>query len=293
MQEIKKILAEKADEVNNILDQIMDIENVVSDTLLEAMKYTLFSGGKRIRPVLTILIAEMLAGNTKAAARAGAAIELIHTYSLIHDDLPAMDDDDYRRGELTNHKVYGPGIAVLAGDGLLTYSFTVLSKLDLPPQNVLEIIGIVSEGVGINGMVGGQVLDLEGENKELRLEELKQIHNNKTGALFKSSILAGAYCSQTSETEIDALIAYAQCLGLIFQITDDILDVTGDKEKLGKNVGSDQAENKSTYTSLLGLEEARKEAQKLVTKAQDALTIFDERAAVLKQIPVFLINRQY
>ncbi len=293
MPGIEKILTAKAEKINQTLTQIMNINNMVSNTLFKAMKYSLFSGGKRIRPILTILVAEMVKGNLKVARKVGAVIELIHTYSLIHDDLPSMDNDDYRRGKLSNHKVYGPGIAILAGDGLLTYAFNILSRLDLPSKKLIKIIEVISNGAGVNGMVGGQVLDLEAERKKLNLEELKKIHSNKTGALFKSSILAGAYCGQVLESEIEALIDYARYLGLTFQITDDILDVTGDKEKLGKETGSDEVGNKTTYISLLGLEQARVEAQKMAVEARKSLDIFGERAAVLKQIPDYILERQY
>lgn len=220
MEEIKRLLTEYAAETNRILDEIMDIEeDSISVTLLSAMKYTLFSGGKRIRPILTRMVAEMVDGRVDCALRVGAAIELIHTYSLIHDDLPSMDNDDYRRGKLTNHKVFGPGIAILAGDALLTYAFNILSKLTLPPARVIKIIELVSEGAGYQGMVGGQVLDLEAEGKETGLERLKQIHQAKTGALFRSSILAGAYCGNPSPEEINALKDFSHYLGLTFRAT--------------------------------------------------------------------------
>ena len=294
MAEIKKILQKKAELVEDTLKELMnDKDHVISETLQESMEYTVFSGGKRIRPILTIFVAEMMGGNIDVARKAGASIELIHTYSLIHDDLPSMDDDKYRRGKLTNHRVYGPGIAILAGDGLLTYSFDILSKLDLPSDSVIKIINIIARNAGVNGMVGGQVLDLEAENKELNLEELKTLHRAKTGGLFQASVLTGAYCSNPEEREIEALKEYADCLGLLFQITDDILDVTGDPEKLGKSAGKDEELNKCTYPSLLGLEEAKKEAERLADKAKKAVSIFNNKAVHLKDLIDFILVRQY
>ena len=294
MADIKKILQEKADIVEDTLYELMENDNTVtSKTLQEAMEYTLFSGGKRIRPVLTILVAEMMDGNIEAARKAGASIELIHTYSLIHDDLPSMDDDQYRRGKLTNHNVYGPGIAILAGDGLLTYSFDILSSIDLPSNNIIKIINIISRQAGARGMVGGQVLDLEAEEKQLSLEELKTLHRAKTGGLFQASVLAGSYCAEPKNKEINALKKYADCLGLIFQITDDILDVVGDPDKLGKSAGKDEELNKCTYPSLLGLEKAKKEAENLAEEAKKAISIFGDRAVILKELIDYVLVRQY
>ena len=293
MNEIKNLLKEKANIVDKTLEEIMEITDPDSRTLHEAMKYTLFSGGKRIRPILTMMVAEMISGNLKIAKKVGAAIELIHTYSLIHDDLPSMDDDDYRRGELTNHKVYGPGISILAGDALLTYSFQVLSKLDFSKEKLLKIIEIIADSAGINGMVGGQVLDLEAEESDINLEELRKIHEKKTGALIRCSILAGAYCGQPEPVEIEFLKDYAHYLGILFQIVDDILDVIGDADKMGKSVGQDQQLNKSTYPELLGLKGAQKEAEKMAKKADNSLNIFGEKAADLKLLTDFVLNRQY
>jgi geranylgeranyl diphosphate synthase type II len=294
LRDIKNKLQDKAEIVEKTLDELIDNEDIViSDTLQSAMEYTLFSGGKRIRPILTLLVAEMMNGNITAAKKVGASIELIHTYSLIHDDLPSMDDDKYRRGKLTNHKVYSPGIAILAGDSLLTEAFDILSEIDLPAKKLIKIINIITSGSGANGMVGGQVLDLEAENKQLTLEELKTIHRAKTGGLFQASVLAGAYCAEPEAKEISALKEYADCLGLIFQITDDILDVTGDLEKLGKSAGKDKKLNKCTYPSLLGLERAKQEAEALANKAKNEIAIFASKAAPLKDIIDYVLIRQY
>jgi len=293
LEDIKIILKEKAIEVNEKLRDIMNIkEKVISDTLLEAMNYTLFSGGKRIRPILTILTAELIGANVEEAKKAGIAIELIHTYSLIHDDLPAMDNDDFRRGKLSNHKIFGDGIAILTGDALLTYAFEILSELKLEPQKVLKIITLVSCDSGFNGMVGGQVLDLEGEGKNISFNELKKIHGAKTGALFRTSILLGVYCGNYTESEFLALSNYAKYLGLCFQIVDDILDLTGDAKKLGKKVGRDSELNKATYPAFMGLENARLEAQKVADKAKSYLQIFGDKAQTLKNLLDFIIARQ-
>ena len=292
VEEIKTILSKKAAEIDETLEEIMDIQGSVSETLVEAMQYTLFAGGKRVRPVLTLMVAEMIGGDQKIARKVGSAIELIHTYSLIHDDLPSMDDDKYRRGELTNHNVFGCGKAILAGDALLTYAFNLVSRLDFSSKNLIKIIEIISEGAGLQGMVGGQVLDLEGEEKNLDAEELKLVHNHKTGALFRSSILAGAYCGNPNQEEIEALTKFSYHLGLLFQIVDDILDVIGDKEKLGKRVGHDDVVNKSTYPKIMGLEKAEKEAQIQAEQACDALTIFKKDADDLKLLVDFVLNRQ-
>lgn len=294
MIEIKKLLKEYARDTNEVLEEIMDSAetNSISETLLNSMKYSLFSGGKRLRPILTTMVSEMAAGEKEVSMRAGAAIELIHTYSLIHDDLPSMDDDDYRRGRKTNHKVYGPGIAILAGDALLTYAFNIISHLELSPEKKVKIIEIVSQGAGYTGMVGGQVLDLEAENRELDLKSLQKIHLAKTGALFKASILTGAYCGNPTEMEIKALKIFSGELGLTFQIVDDILDVTGDQEKLGKSVGRDEALNKATYPRLLGLDGAKSAAGEAAERAKKSLDLFGKRADKLKALIDFILFRE-
>ena len=292
MLEIRELIQQKAEIINNTLKNISKENESVSETLQKAMNYTLFSGGKRIRPVLTLLVCEMISGNKKAACRAGAALEYIHSYSLIHDDLPVMDDDDLRRGKPANHRVFGPGIAVLAGDGLLTRAFGLLAQLDLASDKIVKIIRIVARAAGEQGMVGGQVLDLEAEDKDIDLDGLIKIHNNKTGALFRAAILTGACCGEVSEEEFSALDKFAENLGLLFQIVDDILDVTGNSEELGKEAGSDKERCKSTYVSILGLEGARKEAEKTAQKAVEALEIFGDEANELCRLVEFVLNRK-
>lgn len=289
---IKDILQHYANETNRVLNEIMAKEDFLAPTLLKSMEYTLFSGGKRLRPILTVMTAKLVDGDLKNAYIIGAALEMIHTYSLIHDDLPSMDNDDFRRGKPTNHKVYGAGIAILAGDGLLTLAFNILSKLELPAEKKSKIIELVSEGAGVNGMVGGQVFDLEAENREVTLQELKMIHKAKTGALFESAILAGAYTGNPSIEELSNLRVFAEQLGLSFQIVDDILDVIGDEEKLGKPIGSDQSLNKSTYPKLLGLDGAHKEALRVAEEAKASLDIFGEKSCNFKELMDFIVERK-
>ncbi len=293
MSEITKILKKYAAESDQVLEKIFEDKGIyLSETLISSMKYTLFSGGKRLRPILSRMSSEIVGGDIESAMLIGNAIEMIHTYSLIHDDLPSMDNDEYRRGKSTNHRVYGTGVAILAGDGLLTYAFNVLTKLNLPAEKIVKIIELISYSAGVQGMVGGQLLDLEAENKEIGLTEMVEIHRAKTGALFKCSILAGAYCGDPTNEEINALEKYAEKLGLTFQIVDDILDVIGDEEKLGKKTGSDQKLNKSTYPKLLGLDKTRQEAEKNTTEAKNVLSIFGEKAEILKNLMDFIVSRQ-
>ncbi|HOA41110.1 MAG: polyprenyl synthetase family protein [Halanaerobiales bacterium] len=294
MQDFEKKLQEYIRDVEKDLSLLFEDKDLyLSETLLDSIKYSLFSGGKRLRPVLSRAVAEMLDGDVASARMAGAAIEMIHTYSLIHDDLPSMDNDNYRRGKLTNHRVYGSAVAILAGDGLLTYAFNVLSRLPLAPEKTLKIIELISVSAGVQGMVGGQVLDLEAENKEIGLEEMKKIHRAKTGALFRAAILSGAYCSEIGREDLLALDRFAEKLGLTFQIVDDILDVVGDEEKLGKETGSDAKENKATYPVLLGLEEAKKEAEKTAREAREELKNFGEKASFLLELMDFIVVRQF
>ncbi|MDQ7095799.1 polyprenyl synthetase family protein [Desulfosporosinus sp. PR] len=264
------------------------------DILNESMAYSLVGGGKRIRPVLALASAEAVGGNPEKVLPAAAALELIHTYSLIHDDLPALDNDDYRRGRLSNHKVFGEANAILAGDGLLTYAFEFLTEPSLgQPGQQLRVIREVAVAAGKNGMVGGQVLDIAGEGKQLSLAEIEEIHKGKTGALLTVSARLGGILAGAAEQEIEALTRYAQALGLAFQIKDDILDVVGDSETLGKPVGSDLRQGKSTYVSLLGLEEATRQLHSQTEKAQAALKLLGEKSAFLSELAVYIEQRQH
>ena len=263
------------------------------ETLEKAMEYSLMAGGKRLRPVRLMAAADAVGKDGAAFLTTGCAIEMIHTYSLIHDDLPAMDNDDYRRGKPTNHKVFGDGIAVLAGDALLTLAFEVmLRQEDAAPETLVTVVSEMSRAAGPYGMVGGQVLDLEGEGRRLDLAALRKIHMGKTGALFCAAIRSGAILAGAKEEELAALTLYAERFGLAFQITDDILDVTGDEAAIGKPVGSDVRNEKATYVTLTSLEEAKKLAEDAVEEAVAALDIFGERAAFLRDLALFLLGRK-
>lgn len=245
----------------------------IPESLKEAMNYSLQAGGKRIRPILLLAVVEEFGAQHPDALKVAAAIEMIHTYSLIHDDLPSMDDDDLRRGMPTNHVVYGEALAILAGDALLTYSFGIISRLEhVSSDDKIRLIDLMSVSSGAEGMVGGQVLDIEGEEKQLTLEELEQVHRLKTGALLTYSILAGGILSQATPEEMIALSRFGEHLGLAFQIQDDILDVTGTSEELGKTAGKDESSEKSTYPSLLTLPKAK---EKLDFHASEALRAID------------------
>ena len=263
------------------------------ETLEKAMEYSLMAGGKRLRPVLLMAAADAVGKDGAAFLTTGCAIEMIHTYSLIHDDLPAMDNDDYRRGKPTNHKVFGDGIAVLAGDALLTLAFEVMLRQEgAAPETLVTVVSEMSRAAGPYGMVGGQVLDLEGEGRRLDLAALRKIHMGKTGALFCAAIRSGAILAGAKEEELAALTLYAERFGLAFQITDDILDVTGDEAAIGKPVGSDVRNEKATYVTLTSLEEAKKLAGDAVDEAVEALDIFGERAAFLRDLALFLLGRK-
>ena len=263
------------------------------ETLEKAMEYSLMAGGKRLRPVLLMAAADAVGKDGAAFLTTGCAIEMIHTYSLIHDDLPAMDNDDYRRGKPTNHKVFGDGIAVLAGDALLTLAFEVMLRQEgAAPETLVTVVSEMSRAAGPYGMVGGQVLDLEGEGRRLDLAALRKIHMGKTGALFCAAIRSGAILAGAKEEELAALTLYAERFGLAFQITDDILDVTGDEAAIGKPVGSDVRNEKATYVTLTSLEEAKKLAEAAVSEAVEALAVFGERAAFLRDLALFLLGRE-
>lgn len=262
--------------------------------LYEAMNYSLLQGGKRIRPILTKAVLDAMKVDASLYKEFLCALECIHTYSLIHDDLPAMDNDDYRRGNLTNHKVYGDGMAILAGDGLLTYAFQLCSEnTTASAEQKIKAIQCLATAAGPEGMVGGQAFDLQSEGKHIPLEELKILHSGKTGALFNAAIELGLILSNADQAKYAAYMTYANCLGLLFQITDDILDVTGTIEELGKTPGSDIRQDKSTYVSLLGLDEARNEAHAVAQKAHAALATIEDDTHILSAIIDYLMDRTH
>ena len=266
----------------------------INQTLLEAMHYSLFSGGKRLRPILLMAAADAVNENGEKFLTTAAAVEMIHTYSLIHDDLPAMDNDDYRRGKLTNHKVFGEAMAILAGDALLTLAFEVmLRQRGVMHATILAVVDEISQAVGMSGMVGGQAIDLQSEGKKIELETLRKMHLGKTGALFRASIRSGAILAGASDEHFRALTSYAEHFGLAFQITDDILDFVGDEKALGKPIGSDERNQKSTYVTLTSLETARSLAGKAVKDAFDALEPFGREADFLRELASYLLSRDH
>jgi len=279
--------------VERALKEELDRTPVLDDTLRASMAYSLMAGGKRLRPVLLMAAADAVGADGTKFLPVACALEMIHTYSLIHDDLPAMDNDDLRRGKPTNHVVYGEGIAILAGDALLTLAFTViLRQKAVPAEALLRVVDEVSRAAGAEGMVGGQVLDLEAENRQISMEELRRVHTGKTGALFRAALRSGAILAGASEEQLSALTAYADHFGLAFQITDDILDVIGNAEEIGKPVGSDEKNHKSTYVTLTSLEMAQELARRTVAEAEAALSVFGQEAAFLRELVAYLVNRK-
>lgn len=277
------------------LNKTLLAKNTVPQKLHDAMHYVVFNGGKRIRPVLVFAAGEALGAKAEDTLTAAMAVELIHAYSLVHDDLPAMDDDDLRRGKPTCHIAYDEATAILVGDALLTYAFEVLSSQPLPLTNTetrLKMIQLLANASGSLGMVGGQAVDLYSVGKSLDLQQLKNMHSLKTGALIKASALLGAYASgKASDEHINAMSCYAECIGLAFQIQDDILDIEGETDVIGKIQGSDEAKNKPTYPALLGLDGAKRAAQEMHQSALDALQIFDQKADTLRQLSEYIIRR--
>ena len=290
----KDYLGSSKQHIEQWLGEVLSSPNQEFKPLYESMSYSLMQGGKRIRPILSKVVLEMLHKDPADYKEFLCAMECIHTYSLVHDDLPAMDNDDYRRGNLTNHKVYGDGMAILAGDGLLTYAFQLCSEnTTASAEQKIKAIQCLATAAGPEGMVGGQAFDLLSEGKHIPLEELKVLHSGKTGALFNAAIELGLILSNADQAKYAAYMTYANCLGLLFQITDDILDVTGTIEELGKTPGSDIRQDKSTYVSLLGLDEARNEAHVVAQKAHAALATIDDDTHILSAIIDYLLDRTH
>jgi geranylgeranyl diphosphate synthase, type II len=273
------------------------VEKLSSPPIIkEAMHYSLEAGGKRIRPLLVFATLDSFGIDPKQGLHAAAAIEMVHTYSLIHDDLPSMDNDDLRRGKPTNHKVFGEAVAILAGDALLTYSFEVIGKIpnEIASDNTkLKLVIEMAKAAGTEGMVGGQVADMEGEGKALNLEELEYIHIHKTGKLLKYSVIAGALLAGANQTQMDHLSAFAHHLGLAFQIQDDILDLEGNQELIGKPVGSDTTNNKSTYPQLLSMEGAKKALENQITLSREYLEMTGLNTSLLKELADLVASRDH
>lgn len=277
------------------LDASLSANSRNVEKIIESMKYSLMAGGKRIRPVLCLASCEMFGGDDSIAMPTAVALEMIHTMSLIHDDLPAMDDDDLRRGKPTNHVLYGEDVAILAGDALLSTSFEHVAAhtKGIPAERTVEVLRRLGTSVGAYGLAGGQVMDLECENKEgVTLQDLEWIHMHKTAALLKVSVAAGAILAGASKEDVANCELYAEKIGLAFQIADDILDVTATSEQLGKTAGKDEDTNKTTYVKLLGLEQSKKEADRIVTEAKQALSKYGERAAPLLAIADYIVARK-
>lgn len=293
--DLSTYLKKQQDLINSALDKWLPRPHGPSGPVVEAMRYSLMSGGKRIRPILLMAGAKAAGGNQKALLPAACALECIHTYSLIHDDLPAMDDDDLRRGRPTCHKVYGEAVAILAGDGLLTYAFELICNPELTqnisPHLLGEAIFLLARAVGVSGMVGGQTADILMEGRPVDVETLSFIHSHKTGALIQTSVEIGGLLGKANNEELYHLKRYGESLGLAFQIKDDLLDVEGDQEILGKPVGSDDRNLKATYPALFGLKETRRRAQELLKQALSELELFDDSAEPLRSIARYIVER--
>lgn len=294
LMDLKDYLADRAALVDAAIDAYLPEAKERPSTIHQAMRYTVFAGGKRLRPILCLAAAEACGGLTADALAPACAVELLHTYSLVHDDLPAMDDDDLRRGRPTCHKVYGEGMAVLCGDALLTESFLVLAQTPATARyGTRDFIAELAQTGSSRQLIGGQVMDLEGEGRKLTKRELVRIHEAKTAALLTAALRLGAMTANATPAKLEALTTFGYNLGLAFQVIDDILDVTQSTEMLGKTAGKDQAVEKATYPSIIGLDASRKEAARLTKAAMEALKPFGKKARRLEQIAAHLLRREY
>ena len=292
--DLKRYLVGRQKEIDRALDRFLPKATVAPATIHKAMRYSLFAGGKRLRPVLCLAAAEACGGKTRAALPHACAVECIHTYSLIHDDLPSMDNDDLRRGRPTCHKVFGDGIAVLAGDALLTIAFEIATHAKpVSRYDVRDIFREITVAAGSRRLIAGQVADLEAEGRRLNRAEVRSIHENKTAALLTTSVRLGAMSANATARQLTAITGFGRTLGLAFQVIDDILDVTQTSEKLGKSAGKDLAAQKATYPAVIGLEKSRAEARRLTTQAHRALQSLGEHARVLRALADYLLAREY
>ena len=281
--------------VDAALDRFLPPEQSPPPTVHRAMRYSVLAGGKRLRPILVIAGAEAVGGTARDVMPTACALELIHTYSLIHDDLPAMDNDDYRRGRLTNHKVFGDAMAILAGDALLTMAFKLIAEnaaLVKDPRVIRDVVAEIADAAGTEGMVGGQVVDIESEGKAVTPETLEYIHVHKTAALIRGSLRAGVRLAGGDGAAVTAISDAGQSLGLAFQIVDDILDVEGSLEVLGKTAGSDERKQKATYPALHGIEASRREARRLIEETKSRLGVFGARSAPLAALADYVVERK-
>lgn len=291
--DLGRYLQERREQVESALHSSITV--VYPEKIYEAMRYSLLAGGKRLRPILCLATCELTGGTLEMAMPTACALEMIHTMSLIHDDLPAMDNDDYRRGKLTNHKVFGDDIAILAGDGLLAYAFEYVAvhTQGVAPERLLKVVARLGHAVAATGLVGGQVVDLDSEGEtDITLEKLNFIHTHKTGALLEASVVSGAELSSADSETLKQLTRYARNIGLAFQIIDDVLDITATYEELGKTAGKDLQAQKATYPSLWGIDESRRQAQALVQEAKGALAGFGDKALPLMAIADYITARK-
>ena len=293
---VAAILAERRRQVDEALERWLPLQEDHPPKIHEAMRYSVFAGGKRLRPILALLACEAVGGTPEDAMPAAAALEMVHTYSLIHDDLPAMDDDDYRRGRRTCHRVYGEAIAILAGDALLTHAFQVLAdaaRTRLRPEGRLQVIAEIAEAAGSRGMVGGQAMDILAEGHEIDRPTLLYLHTHKTGALIRASVRVGGIAGGAEAERLQVLTRYAERVGLAFQIVDDILDIEGATAEMGKTAGSDLRRKKATYPAIMGLEESRRQASHLLEEAKEALCPLGGKGATLAGLADFVGSRRH
>jgi geranylgeranyl diphosphate synthase type II len=291
---LKQILEQGQKTIDHALDKLLPPPTQRPESIHQAMRHSVFAGGKRLRPILCMEAAAMVAGCVpEGVEELGSALEMLHTYSLIHDDLPALDNDDLRRGKPTCHVVYGEAIAILAGDALQTQAYEILARLKCPAEARVQIIEEIARGTGtVDGMIGGQVKDLEAERQKPDAATLEYIHRSKTGALITASLVSGGLYAGGAPGEIQRLRDFGRAIGLAFQIVDDVLDVTQSSEQLGKTAGKDTASEKATYPALFGLEESIRQADALVASGCGALESFGQRAGVLKELAHFLVQRK-
>ena len=293
---LKEYLSQKKKVIDLALQKYLPERKGLAADLIKAIRYSLFAGGKRLRPILCIASAEAVGGNMESVMPAACALEFIHTYSLIHDDLPVMDDDDLRRGMPTNHKVFGEAVALLAGDGLLTEAFRLMCSKDLlahvPAESVVRVVEVVAEGAGCTGMVAGQVADIQAEGQKATKDVVDFIHEHKTAALITASVVSGAVLGGGNPRQIEALRTYGKGIGLAFQISDDLLDVEGDTNSMGKTVGSDERKGKATYPAVVGLERSKEIQNELVQRAVSAIEAFDQEADPLREIAYYIVRRR-
>lgn len=292
--DVKSLIQEGADLTDRALEELIPSTGAVPASIHGAMRHSVFAGGKRLRPVLALQAGVTIAGRLpQGIERLGAALEMLHTYSLIHDDLPALDNDDLRRGKPTCHVAFGEAIAILAGDALQTRAFEVLSGLDVPPAAVVQIVALISNAIGtVDGMIGGQVLDLESEHLKPTPERVEAIHRAKTGALIRASVVAGGVYAGADAADVARLESFGRKAGLAFQIVDDVLDLTVDSEHLGKTAGKDTATEKATWPAVYGIEQSLRDAAQLIDEAFAALAAYGSRADGLKSVARYLVDRK-